>query len=152
MPATVAALKHGIGRLSDTDTTAAAAVRDAISELENFFLVLNDNIDAGFHETYVDQHRAEYERTVRDVLKHRPLSDSPIKVLEIGAFFGVVCIALASLGYDVTSADLMVELAMERFRRNGTHDSASRRRASGWRTSSCRLTMTNSTWSLCAKF
>ena len=40
------------------------------------------------------------------MLRHRPPVEPGIKVLEIGAFFGVVCIALASLGYDVTAADV----------------------------------------------
>ena len=63
-------------------------------------------MDAGFHETYVEQHRAEYERTVRDMLQALSASSVARRVLEIGAFFGVVCIALASLGYDVTAADV----------------------------------------------
>ena len=92
--------------MSNVETTAVDAVDAAVSELKNFHLLADPNMAAGFHETYAESHRAEYERTVRDVLKHRPLSRSPIKVLELGAFFGVVCIALASLGYDVTAADV----------------------------------------------
>lgn len=91
----------------DAEALAARAVDAAIAELKDFQLLANPDMEAGYHETYVPQHRAEYVRTVRDVLKHRPTSDSKkIKVLEIGAFFGVVCIALASLGYEVMAADV----------------------------------------------
>lgn len=96
----------GARRLGDAEAIALKAVNAAIAELANFRLLADPNMDAGFHETYVDQHRAEYERTVSDVLRHYPRSSSPVRVLEIGAFFGVVCIALASLGYDVTAADV----------------------------------------------
>lgn len=92
--------------MTNLDAIAVEAVDAAISELKSFHLLADPNMDAGFHETYVESHRAEYERTVCDVLRHRPLSCSPIEVLEIGAFFGVVCIALASLGYTVTAADV----------------------------------------------
>ena len=96
----------GARRLGDVEAIAVKAVNTAIAELANFHLLADPNMDAGFHETYIDQHRAEYERTVSDVLRHYPRSSSPVRVLEIGAFFGVVCIALASLGYDVTAADV----------------------------------------------
>jgi len=93
--------------LSDTGSTAAEAVDAAIAELNNFQLLANPDMEAGYHETYVAHHRAEYVRTVRDILQHRsPSVDRGPKVLEIGAFFGVVSIALASLGYDVIAADV----------------------------------------------
>ena len=92
--------------MSDTEAIAVEAVDGAIEELKNFQLLANPEMEGGYHETYVSHHRAEYVRTVRDVLKYRPVSDRTVKVLEIGAFFGVVCIALASLGYDVTAADV----------------------------------------------
>ena len=91
--------------MSDIDATAMKAVDAAIAEVRNFQLLANPEMEAGYHETYVPHHRAEYVRTVRDVLAHRPPAPG-VKVLEIGAFFGVVCIALASLGYDVTAADV----------------------------------------------
>jgi len=90
----------------DVDTEAAQAVDRAIAELAGFRLLASDGMEAGFHDDYVTHHRHEYVRTVRDVLRHRPPVEPGIKVLEIGAFFGVVCIALASLGYDVTAADV----------------------------------------------
>jgi 2-polyprenyl-3-methyl-5-hydroxy-6-metoxy-1,4-benzoquinol methylase len=96
----------GSAELSDTEALAVKAVDAAIAELKNFQLLASAEMDAGYHETYVSHHRAEYVRTVRDVLEQRPPSQPPIRVLEIGAFFGVVCIALASLGYEVTAADV----------------------------------------------
>lgn len=92
--------------MSDIGVTAARAVDAAIAELREFQLLANPEMAAGHHDTYVSHHRAEYVRTVIDVLKHRPLSTGSVKILEIGAFFGVVCIALASLGYDVTAGDV----------------------------------------------
>lgn len=93
--------------MSDTEATAVRAVDAAIAELNDFQLLANPAMEAGYHGTYVAHHRAEYVRTVRDVLRHRPPSAKHgTKVLEIGAFFGVVSIALASLGYDVIAADV----------------------------------------------
>src|SRR3954447_10198986 len=95
-----------ITRAQDLDATAADAVDRAIAELSGFHLLADDEMDAGYHADYLIKHRHEYVRTVRDVLRFRPLTGRPQKVLEIGAFFGVVCIALASLGYEVTAADI----------------------------------------------
>jgi SAM-dependent methyltransferase len=93
--------------VSDVEGRAAEAVDRAIAELSGFQLLAGEDMEAGAHQDYVVHHRHEYVRTVRDVLKHRPpSSDEAPKVLEIGAFFGVVCIALGSLGYDVTAADI----------------------------------------------
>jgi len=92
--------------LSETDVTAAKAVDSAIAELENFRLLASPDMETGFHESYVRHHRQEYVRTVRDVLRYKPPAPGGTKVLEIGAFFGTVCIALASLGYEVTAADI----------------------------------------------
>jgi SAM-dependent methyltransferase len=55
--------------------------------------------------TYVALHRHEYIRTVRDILDHCPPAEG-VRVLELGAFFGVVSLALRRLGYDVTAADM----------------------------------------------
>src|SRR5665213_2737386 len=86
-----------------SDDSATFAVDKAISELSNFDLVLVEN-DNSAPSTYIHRHRHEYIRTVRDVLSSAPLT-TPRKILELGAFFGVVCMALKSLGYDVTAAD-----------------------------------------------
>jgi 2-polyprenyl-3-methyl-5-hydroxy-6-metoxy-1,4-benzoquinol methylase len=111
------------GCLTNADAQAAEAVDRAIAELADFHLLASEGMEAGYHADYVGSHRHEYIRTVRDVLKHRPLSTDGTKVLELGAFFGVVCIALASLGYDVTAADIpeYIELPeqVERYARFG---------------------------------
>src|SRR5574338_1689212 len=102
-------VRRGRGRtVNGIDATAAEAVDKAIAELAGFQLLASDGMEAGYHADYVASHRHEYVRTVRDVLKHCPMGsgDPPPKVLEIGAFFGVVCIALALLGYEVTAADI----------------------------------------------
>lgn len=92
--------------IRDVDAEAVAAVDRAIAELASFQLLASEDMEAGHHGDYVAHHRHEYIRTVRDVLKHRPPSGGEVRVLEIGAFFGVVCIALSSLRYEVTAADI----------------------------------------------
>ena len=41
-----------------------------------------------------------------DILQYRRVTSGPVRVLELGAFFGVNCMALRSLGYEVTAADM----------------------------------------------
>lgn len=82
-----------------------AAVDKAIGELAGFDMVLNDEASTS-PSHYLAAHRHEYVRTVGDIVKARPPSAGPVRVLEIGAFFGVVCMALAELGYQVTAADI----------------------------------------------
>ncbi len=109
-----------------SEARAAAAVDKAIAELIGFDLVLVEG-GAAEESDYVQRHRHEYVRTVRDILEHRPPEAGPVRVLEIGAFFGVVCMALADLGYAVTAADIpeYIELPaqVERF---GRHKVATR--------------------------
>ena len=109
---------------------AASAVDRAIAELADFDLKI-----AGAAEgmpsiamesgpaSYVARHRHEYIRTVRDVLQFRPLTGRPVRVLELGAFFGVNCMALRGLGYDVTAADMpeFIEnpMQVERYAQHG---------------------------------
>ncbi|MFC1876746.1 methyltransferase domain-containing protein [Thermodesulfobacteriota bacterium] len=71
---------------------------------------------------YLNSHRHEYIRTIHDILeysKHHPVK----KILEIGAFFGVVSIAHAKLGFQVCAVDLPEYMSMpeqkERFGRYG---------------------------------
>ena len=93
--------------LRRTATDAEAAVDEAIRELGSFDLIVDDSADSEIQpSTYLARHRHEYLRTVRDLLAHRPPVPGPVRVMEIGAFFGTVCIALASLGYEVTAADI----------------------------------------------
>lgn len=84
---------------------AAEAVDKAIDELANFDMVLTEEA-SGSPSHYLAEHRHEYVRTVSDILRARPPGDGEVKVLEIGAFFGAVCMALSGLGYTVTAADI----------------------------------------------
>jgi SAM-dependent methyltransferase len=88
-----------------TKDEATEAVDSAISELVNFDLVLVKDGDAS-PSSYVQNHRHEYIRTVRDILSVIPAQSGRVRVLEIGSFFGVVCMALKHLGYEVTAADI----------------------------------------------
>lgn len=92
---------------------AAAAVDKAIAEIADFDLKVEGakagmpSVDTGSGPaSYVARHRHEYIRTVRDLLQYRPPDGQTVKVLELGAFFGAACIALRSLGYQVTAADV----------------------------------------------
>jgi len=78
-----------------TDDAAVSAVDKAISELVNFDLVVVENSHAK-PSTYIQRHRHEYIRTVRDILATASPT-TPKRVLEIGSFFGVVCMALKFL-------------------------------------------------------
>src|SRR6185312_10697935 len=92
---------------------AADAVDRAIAEIADFDLKVEGatqgmpSIDTGSGPaSYAARHRHEYIRTVTDVLQYRPLESGPVRVLELGAFFGVNCMALRSVGYEVTAADM----------------------------------------------
>ena len=91
-----------------TETAKAAeAVDQAIHELGTFDLIVDDSEGGSAPpSTYLLRHRHEYVRTVADILHHRPPQGDPVKVMELGAFFGTVCLALSSLGYDVTACDI----------------------------------------------
>jgi len=88
------------------NSEAAAAVDRAMSELAGYDLTADEGASREDSSGYIAAHRHEYIRTVSDLLKHRPPTQGPVRVLEIGAFFGVVCFALADLGYQVTAADI----------------------------------------------
>jgi SAM-dependent methyltransferase len=92
---------------------AADAVDKAIAEIADFDMKVAGategmpSIDWGSGQTsYVARHRHEYIRTVGDILRFRPPAGRVVRVMELGAFFGVNCMALRSLGYDVTAADM----------------------------------------------
>jgi SAM-dependent methyltransferase len=101
---------------------AINAVDKAISELVNFDLVLVENGNAP-PSNYVQSHRHEYIRTVQDVLSAMPAEGGNVRVLEIGSFFGVVCMALKYLGYVVTASDIPEYIEMpeqaKRYSRHG---------------------------------
>lgn len=103
---------------------ADQAVDAAITELADFDLVVTEEAASAPPSHYLRDHRHEYVRTVRDILRTRPPGlDGEVKVLEIGAFFGAVCIALTRLGYNVTAADIpeYIELPeqVKRYARHG---------------------------------
>lgn len=92
---------------------ATEAVDKAIAELADFDLKIAGatqgmpSADGGVGSaSYVVRHRHEYIRTVSDVLQSRPPDGKTVRVLELGAFFGVACMALRRLGYQVTAADI----------------------------------------------
>jgi len=88
---------------------AADAVDKAIGELKDFDLKIlgaTHGMPSIGSSGYVIRHRHEYIRTVRDTLQFRPPDSGRVRVLELGAFFGVNCIALRDLGYQVTAADV----------------------------------------------
>ena len=61
--------------------------------------------------TYLFAHRHEYVRTLRDVVNFAE-QNSVDKILEIGAFFGLVCICLSKLGFRVCAADIPEYMSM----------------------------------------
>lgn len=95
-------------------------VDQAIAELTGADLALTEEA-TGSSSEYLALHRHEYVRTVRDIMSARPPQPGPVRVLEIGAFFGTVSIALAMVGYRVTAGDipeyLEIPAQAERFAR-----------------------------------
>jgi SAM-dependent methyltransferase len=71
---------------------------------------------------YLTRHRHEYIRTIFDVTRFAE-NHGKKRILEIGAFFGMVSICLAKLGFDVVAADIPEYMSMpeqkERFDRHG---------------------------------
>jgi SAM-dependent methyltransferase len=71
---------------------------------------------------YLLGHRHEYIRTIEDVLRFAGDLRS-LRILEIGAFFGMVSICLTKLGFRVCAADIPEYMSMpeqkERFGRHG---------------------------------
>ena len=104
-------------------TKATQAVDDAIAELAGFDLVTHEQASDAPPSHYLAEHRHEYVRTVQDIVRVFPVADKPVRVLEIGAFFGTVCMALRTLGYQVTAADIPEYLDMpEQIERYARHD------------------------------
>ncbi|MCA8923864.1 MAG: class I SAM-dependent methyltransferase [Planctomycetes bacterium] len=70
---------------------------------------------------YLRAHRHEYVRTVRDLVEFA--ARHPVRsVLEIGAFFGVVCICAAKLGFYTVAADIPEYMSLkEQQDRFGNH-------------------------------
>jgi SAM-dependent methyltransferase len=92
-------------------------VDGVISDLGSFDLNLSTLNDPSREPTqYPKRHRHEYIRTVQDCVDHFG-RQKEVRVLEIGAFFGVVCICLAKLGYRVTGADVPEYMTVPEHRR-----------------------------------
>ncbi|MEL6792854.1 MAG: class I SAM-dependent methyltransferase [Pseudomonadota bacterium] len=93
-------------------------VDEVIAEFGDYDLDIRDEADrkasadeAASKSNYLNAHRHEYLRTVQDLTDH--FGDrKDVRVFEIGAFFGVVCICLARLGYDVTASDVPEYMSM----------------------------------------
>lgn len=92
---------------------ATVAVDRAIAEVADFNLKVPGAVDGmsitmtnSGPASYVARHRHEYIRTVSDILQFQPKPSRKIRILELGAFFGVNCIAFSNLGYHVTAADV----------------------------------------------
>jgi 2-polyprenyl-3-methyl-5-hydroxy-6-metoxy-1,4-benzoquinol methylase len=94
------------------DAKAEALIDDVLNGFEQFDLVPEGIEASNQTSTYARRHRHEYVRTVHDIARHFE-GRSGIKVLEIGAFFGVVSIALARAGYDVTASDVPEYMSLE---------------------------------------
>ena len=84
----------------------AKLVDEVIGEFGSYDLDPKDvGQDATEESHYLHTHRHEYIRTVQDIVDHAPVANGG-RVLELGAFFSVVSICLARLGYTVTAADM----------------------------------------------
>ena len=73
--------------------------------------------DGAGESAYLDHSRRSYLRTVRDVVRlaeELPVERSQIRILEIGAYLGVVSCTLACLGFAVTAIDLPEFMGNER--------------------------------------
>lgn len=74
--------------------------------------------DANREYRYLIGQRDGYVRTIQDILAHFGDGDHrSIKVLEIGAFLGVVSIALSQIGFQVTVTDIEEYIACANLRR-----------------------------------
>lgn len=99
--------------LAELMERATVAVDEAIAELADYDLKIHGasrgmpsrTTNSG-PASYVARHRHEYIRTVHDTLQYCPPDVGSLRVLEVGAFFGVNCMALSSLGYHVTAVDV----------------------------------------------
>lgn len=82
----------------------ASLVSEVIIEFKKSGGTFNINQPEGEFE-YLDNLKESYIRTIHDIVTYTQ-PDSSIKVLEIGAFFGIVSIGLSRLGYQVYATDI----------------------------------------------
>lgn len=84
----------------------SAIIDHTIQEIGTFDMVFNNSVEKHSEASpYLAAHRHEYIRTVQDIAEHFK-GNKGNKVLEIGAFFGVVSVSLAKLGFHVTASDI----------------------------------------------
>lgn len=81
-----------------------------IPNILDFALTESNSITPAFGDIrdYNRQMKYCYHRTLRDIvqLDERLKSNGKLRILEIGSFTGVICIALANLGYSVVAHDI----------------------------------------------
>ncbi len=104
-----------------TNQNIELLVDSVIEEFKYFDLDLNNNPEKRSETPkYLLSHKHEYIRTICDVVKFAE-ENKVEKILEIGAFFGLVSICLAKLGFRVCAADIPAYMSMpeqqERFSR-----------------------------------
>jgi len=77
------------------------------------------NINDGDAEyRYLTNLRPTYIRTVNDIISHlRGRDPRSVKILEIGCYLGVLCIALARLGYRTSTTDIPEFIRSTRLRK-----------------------------------
>lgn len=97
-------------------------VDGVLAEFDRFDLNLDAEKRQNSDSRYLQSHRHEYLRTVQDLLDH--FGDRRnARIVEFGAFFGVVSICLSRAGFHVTAADVPEYMEMpeqiERFRKEG---------------------------------
>lgn len=94
-----------VNGMMDAPAPVIARIDEVISDFGGFDLLPEDYEGAPTDSSYIHGHRHEYIRTLRDISAHFG-SVRGLKVFEIGAFFGVVSIALAREGADVIASDV----------------------------------------------
>ena len=126
------ALMHGAGSFAggDAKTTRRVVEEMLDATMSEEFRHFDLHVDGGAAvregnrewPAYLAAHRHEYVRTICDVLEFSHRTGAK-RVLEIGAFFGLVCITLQKFGLEVVAADIPEYMEMpeqvERFQRNG---------------------------------
>lgn len=95
----------------DFDDFYINIIDSVLTQFENYDLVLGQDVKGG-NSKYIRNHRHEYLRTVQDVDRYFGFSRDK-SVFEIGAFFGVVSIALSRMGYEVTASDVVEYMSLD---------------------------------------
>ena len=109
-------------KLVDVEAILDAAIREWYDDPVDLLSIG----DGAAESAYLEHARSSYLRTMRDVLRLAGASEAKghrVRILEIGAYLGVVSCALARLGFAVTALDLPEFMGNEklkaRYGRNG---------------------------------